>query len=758
MTLNHVFRQKEVLSSLFLSDEDRKKCILNFENAISDLKHSSCQVCHRVSLKLKMKGNRSTKCSECANAKRKQQFYLKHNALPIWYKEDKPQYHLPPELADLTLGEKLLISRVSPLIALHHIKDGTFGLQGHCCAFPQDIDGFINTLPRMPNDVSVLHVMRTIQQEIGSDHGQLKTFLIRRKSILNALRFLMDKNSEYIQYCQIDESRLDWLEGECAELPTLDQEVEDFFTSENTTLQDDAGPCIGQSLLPKMNSDNVTAYGIITPDEKMVINKKDDTINKELQSVLKSKEEFSSVLWPKPGIDPINEFKFEGKLFVQAFPWLFPGGCGDVTDWPHQQTSNWGSFLLFYEDGRFAKDDLFCFYAMNYLVRHRNATSGNFFINNFDSAGAVSLDELKDKIKSGDTSFVSRLTYYSHHVKGSTGYWLQKKAELYSWMQYHVEKGHGAPTFFMTLSCAEYFWPDVTHLLKERFKLAGLNPDDVRPGKGGNLIQLCNEYSIVIQDYFQQRVKLWLDLVGKPIYGIQHYWVRYEFAPNRGQIHTHLIAISSDNDVLYDAAHHAYKMDDGEKLRAEILAQWAEGRFGLTATVSDEFDNIDVEEGIHPCTMRFHDVSHTTETTQHDCERLKKAVMMHNCSQFCMRETINTTKRRDCKCRAGQEQSPGKCDTPGFPLSTDPSVKRDQKGSKKLLLSRNHNRLLQVSTAMLQSWRGNCDIQVLIYDSSPKQPNLDEIARVTDYVMSYTSKGNHTFTEEKEQNRLLIQR
>jgi hypothetical protein len=125
---------------------------------------------------------------------------------------------------------------------------------------------------------------------------------------------------------------------------------------------------------------------------------------------------------------------------------------------------------------------------------------------------------------------------------------------------------------------------------------------------------------------------------------------------------------------------------------------------------------------------------------------------MHNCSQFCMCETINTTKRRDCKCRAGQEQSPGKCDTPGFPLSMDPSVKRDQKGSKKLLLSRNHNRLSQVSTAMLQSWHGNCDIQVLIHDSSPKQPNLDEIMRVTDYVMSYTSKGNHTFTKEKEQN------
>ena len=29
------------------------------------------------------------------------------------------------------------------------------------------------------------------------------------------------------------------------------------------------------------------------------------------------------------------------------------------------------------------------------------------------------------------------------------------------------------PNFFITLSCAEYFWPDVLHLLNERLKIAG---------------------------------------------------------------------------------------------------------------------------------------------------------------------------------------------------------------------------------------------------------------------------------------------
>lgn len=57
---------------------------------------------------------------------------------------------------------------------------------------------------------------------------------------------------------------------------------------------------------------------------------------------------------------------------------------------------------------------------------------------------------------------------------------------------------------------------------------------------------------------------------------------------------------------------------------------------------------------------------------------------------------------------------------------------------------------------MLQSWRGNCDVQLLIYNCDPKHPNMSEIARVTDYVVAYACKGNVTMKEEREQNKQLI--
>jgi len=57
---------------------------------------------------------------------------------------------------------------------------------------------------------------------------------------------------------------------------------------------------------------------------------------------------------------------------------------------------------------------------------------------------------------------------------------------------------------------------------------------------------------------------------------------------------------------------------------------------------------------------------------------------------------------------------------------------------------------------MLQGWRGNCDLQVLLYNCDPKNPDPSEIARVTDYVASYSTKGNATLKEEREHTRNFI--
>lgn len=98
----------------------------------------------------------------------------------------------------------------------------------------------------------------------------------------------------------------------------------------------------------------------------------------------------------------------------------------------------------------------------------------------------------------------------------------------------------------------------------------------------------------------------------------------------------------------------------------------------------------------------------------------------------------------------------GQADTPGFPISTEPTIEVDHKHSKKLRMIRNHNRINQTSIDLLQCWRANCDVQILIYDCHPDKPSVSDIARVTDYIVGYACKGNTTSVDEKEHLKQMI--
>ena len=64
----------------------------------------------------------------------------------------------------------------------------------------------------------------------------------------------------------------------------------------------------------------------------------------------------------------------------------------------------------------------------------------------------------------------------------------------------------------------------------------------------------------------------------------------------------------------------------------------------------------------------------------------------------------------------------------------------------------------QISTVLVQSWRANCDIQLLLYDSDPYNPNLAEFAKVADYIVSYITKGNIGYLTEQKIMKELIQK
>jgi hypothetical protein len=71
-------------------------------------------------------------------------------------------------------------------------------------------------------------------------------------------------------------------------------------------------------------------------------------------------------------------------LFL-AFPWLFPGGIGDIKESREYDIdiADWAQNLFFYKDGRFDKDNLWCFFVLNYIQRHRNKSQSRWFVSDF---------------------------------------------------------------------------------------------------------------------------------------------------------------------------------------------------------------------------------------------------------------------------------------------------------------------------------------------------------------------------------------
>ena len=119
-------------------------------------------------------------------------------------------------------------------------------------------------------------------------------------------------------------------------------------------------------------------------------------------------------------------------------------------------------------------------------------------------------------------------------------------------------------------------------------------------------------------------------------------------------------------------------------------------------------------------------------------------------------EDKESKKRKVCRCGAGVEETANKCNTPGFPLRDKPKLVRNLQGFDRLELPRNHRRIIATSQWLVQGWRANCDIQILLYEGDPSNPDPDEIARVTDYIVAYACKGNESLVEEMKQNKALI--
>lgn len=422
---------------------------------------------------------------------------------------------------------------------------------------------------------------------------------------------------------------------------------------------------------------------------------------------------------------------------------------------------SWAKHLIHYCDGRFLSDHLFSLYVHNTILRHENNSKGNFFFNdpNFLGKDQPSLEELKEQIRSGDYRFISKLRYFSQSIRGSDGYWRNKTNELKSWIDFHVSRNHGPPTHFTTLTCAENWWPDLREIFYD-IELRRENELNIKnnqnPTKKSQSQRLkdfdqtamrkaARNYTLYVNIYFMKRAKIFMDKFAREALGMEYYWGRVEFASGRGQIHLHILGIAKDKAYL-----HEFYNAESEEDKAKVLAKYATEKLGMTADVriDDQHDRFNEKKTTtsSPVGTRFVEC----KDQKIDHAHLVKDCMMHECGDYCLGdENKNKPTCRSCRAGFGTEATPNTGDTPGKDLITEARIEKDKRGIEHLQLPRTQSRFnMQHSVPLLQAWRANADIQLIIYRSDPDTPDVGEIEAVSRYCVAYAGKRYQSTRQE----------
>ena len=95
-------------------------------------------------------------------------------------------------------------------------------------------------------------------------------------------------------------------------------------------------------------------------------------------------------------------------------------------------------------------------------------------------------------------------------MRSSKGYWQKRSIELKN-----MVRQLGKPTIFITLSAADYHWPDLFKLLCPDKYFEELSSNEKR--------KLMHDNPIIVAYFFQHRVKLFIKHVLVPLFGVTDY-------------------------------------------------------------------------------------------------------------------------------------------------------------------------------------------------------------------------------------------
>lgn len=242
--------------------------------------------------------------------------------------------------------------------------------------------------------------------------------------------------------------------------------------------------------------------------------------------------------------------------------------------------AQWADHLIWYKDGRFAKHSYFKFIVHNIIIRKRTLEQSTYIVKQQLGDEHMTISELKEQLQNGNNSIPEKILYFGANLRGTSQYWAQRATELRALIQYQINEGKGLPSFFTTGSCAEYHFKPLHRLLE--INTLETTGEKVDLSNRSVLFSALQANTHVVAHYFEQRTKNYFQEVMAPVFNVDTYWYRQEFANSRGMIHWHGLCWRSDREphnLMSSLIEKGLADDDC----AGHLSQWAKDNFGMTA-------------------------------------------------------------------------------------------------------------------------------------------------------------------------------
>jgi ATP-dependent DNA helicase PIF1 len=436
-------------------------------------------------------------------------------------------------LDGITQMEEMLCSLASPCFLMWVSKGGQYKSRGNVITFSQDITHLCTTLPRLPEQLDVLVVRKP---GAGTPSGY-KDFRVRKKKVLELLRYLKKHNTHYANIAIRPADDVD-LPADGSVLERLPH-VRCTRGETHADGRDDSSSSSidSSSFVPDSLSDE---HNTFVPDFHPQTYEVDaiDSAMRELGFTAPSADPLP---WPPFGM-PLSEYATDG-LFTMAFPTLFPLGKAEYFSPRHKRLElyEWAKHLIRYRDSRFATHPRFRFFALNLIFRHRAMSRGKFLFSRQVGGRNMTVAQLRQSLTgvNGD-ALAERIIRCVKTVRGTRPYWALEGAKLRDMLDQI-----GTPTFFYTLSMADMSWPDLHCLMPEdpfRQGLTVAQSYDIRARNVANNPHIVSSYLSTRHQLFRQTVLQHLGL--NDGCRIVDFWFRVEWQSRGSGAHL------SASDVL----------------------------------------------------------------------------------------------------------------------------------------------------------------------------------------------------------------